>query len=397
MAELEQTFRVPVIEAYGMTEASHQIATNPHPPAARKPGSVGLAFGTDVAIMDANGNGNLLAPGEIGEIVLRGPGVIVGLRKQSGSESQFVRQRMVPDGRQWKARSRRLPVHHRAYQGDHQSRRPENLAARNRRGPLYSSRRRAMRSRSRCRTIAWARTLQPRSCFGRDTRRRKSRSGITPRIVIADYKVPRRIVFLDELPKGPTGKLQRIGLAAQLGLDGVEHSNSSNRPNEFVAPSTPTERTLTTIWEQVLGVERIGVHDDFLALGGDSMLAALIIARIRDATDAPVSILAFFEHPTVAELGRGDRSRRRGPPRCERSDCRRLRPSAICRSRRRSAGSGFSPSSKITRPSNNRSQRVSNPRPARSQRCRTGAERDCRAPRHFADHLPESARASRAK
>ncbi len=53
MAELEQTFRVPVIEAYGMTEASHQIATNPMPPAARKPGSVGLAFGTDVAIMDA--------------------------------------------------------------------------------------------------------------------------------------------------------------------------------------------------------------------------------------------------------------------------------------------------------------------------------------------------------
>ncbi len=45
------------------------------------------------------------------------------------------------------------------------------------------------------------------------------------------------------------------------------------------------------------------MHDDFLALGGDSMLAALIIARIRDATDAPVSILAFFEHPTVAELG----------------------------------------------------------------------------------------------
>ena len=50
------------------------------------------------------------------------------------------------------------------------------------------------------------------------------------------------------------------------------------------------------------GVERIGVHDDFLALGGDSMLAALIIARIREATGAPLSILAFFEHPTVAEL-----------------------------------------------------------------------------------------------
>src|SRR5208282_2729610 len=73
MAEMEQTFRVPVLEAYGMTEASHQIATNPPPPAARKPGSVGLACGTEVAVMD--GEGKLLAPEEIGEIVLRGPGV----------------------------------------------------------------------------------------------------------------------------------------------------------------------------------------------------------------------------------------------------------------------------------------------------------------------------------
>ena len=59
---------------------------------------------------------------------------------------------------------------------------------------------------------------------------------------------------------------------------------------------------LTGIWEQVLGVERIGVHDDFLSLGGDSMLAALIIARIREATGAPLSILAFFENPNIAEL-----------------------------------------------------------------------------------------------
>ncbi len=76
MAEMEQTFHVPVLEAYGMTEASHQIATNPQPPAARKPGSVGRAFGTEVAIMDADGN--LLAPEEIGEIVLRGAGVTSG-------------------------------------------------------------------------------------------------------------------------------------------------------------------------------------------------------------------------------------------------------------------------------------------------------------------------------
>src|SRR5271154_4271406 len=76
MAEMETTFGVPVVEAYGMTEASHQIATNPTPPGARKPGSVGIAAGAEVALMDEAGN--LLAPGEIGEIVLRGPGVTAG-------------------------------------------------------------------------------------------------------------------------------------------------------------------------------------------------------------------------------------------------------------------------------------------------------------------------------
>ena len=56
MAELEETFGAPVIEAYGMTEASHQMATNPLPPAERKPGAVGRGAGVEVAIMDDAGN-----------------------------------------------------------------------------------------------------------------------------------------------------------------------------------------------------------------------------------------------------------------------------------------------------------------------------------------------------
>src|SRR5262249_49859076 len=66
MADLEETFRVPVIESYGMTEAAHQMASNPLPPARRKPGSVGLAAGPEMAIM--GDDGNLLSPGQTGEI-----------------------------------------------------------------------------------------------------------------------------------------------------------------------------------------------------------------------------------------------------------------------------------------------------------------------------------------
>src|SRR5260370_3854962 len=65
-----------MIEAYGMTEAYHQMATNPMPPRARKPGSVGLRSGAEIAVMDEAGH--LLTRGEIGEIVLRGPGVTAG-------------------------------------------------------------------------------------------------------------------------------------------------------------------------------------------------------------------------------------------------------------------------------------------------------------------------------
>jgi acyl-CoA synthetase (AMP-forming)/AMP-acid ligase II len=70
MQELEDTFHVPVIEAYGMTEASHQISSNPLPPGIRKPGSVGLPTGTEIAIID---NENSFIEGsDIGEIVIRG-------------------------------------------------------------------------------------------------------------------------------------------------------------------------------------------------------------------------------------------------------------------------------------------------------------------------------------
>jgi oxalate---CoA ligase len=72
----ERTYRVPMLEAYGMTEASHQMTSNPLPPAARLPGSVGVPTGTDVGIADPHGT--LQPAGTAGEIVIRGPGVMSG-------------------------------------------------------------------------------------------------------------------------------------------------------------------------------------------------------------------------------------------------------------------------------------------------------------------------------
>jgi acyl-CoA synthetase (AMP-forming)/AMP-acid ligase II len=74
MAKMEQLFGAPVLEAYGMTEAAHQMASNPQPPQTRKPGSVGPGTGVKIGIMDDDGN--LLATGERGEVVIQGPNVV---------------------------------------------------------------------------------------------------------------------------------------------------------------------------------------------------------------------------------------------------------------------------------------------------------------------------------
>ena len=76
IAELEEAFGAPLIESYGMTEATHQMASNPLPPLARKPGTVGRAAGPEIAIMADDGS--LLPPGSVGEIVTRGPNVTAG-------------------------------------------------------------------------------------------------------------------------------------------------------------------------------------------------------------------------------------------------------------------------------------------------------------------------------
>lgn len=76
MERMERVFGVPVLEAYGMTEASHQMASNPQPPAARKPGSVGPGTGVSIGIMDETGN--LLPTGQYGEVVIQGPNVVAG-------------------------------------------------------------------------------------------------------------------------------------------------------------------------------------------------------------------------------------------------------------------------------------------------------------------------------
>lgn len=108
------------------------------------------------------------------------------------------------------------------------------------------------------------------------------------------YMSPSRIVWLDRLPLNANGKVDRKALAS------MDHS-SLELARQYVAPRSSSEATLASIWQQVLGVERVGINDDFFALGGHSLMMGQVAARIRQAFQVAVSPRLFFESPTVAE------------------------------------------------------------------------------------------------
>jgi SagB-type dehydrogenase family enzyme len=107
------------------------------------------------------------------------------------------------------------------------------------------------------------------------------------------YMVPSSFVLLDALPLTPNGKVDRKALPAP-GLD--------LRAAEFVAPRTPVEEALAGICADVLDVDRVGVHDDFFQLGGNSILAMQLLAAVRDAFQIELPIRTLFENPTVDGL-----------------------------------------------------------------------------------------------
>jgi acyl-CoA synthetase (AMP-forming)/AMP-acid ligase II len=215
MADLERRFRCPVIESYGMTEAAHQMASNPLPPAARKPGTVGIAAGPEVAIM---GTGEQLLPaGAIGEVVIRGPGVTRGYQNNPTANAIAFTDGWFHTGDQGMLDAEGyLTITGRLKEIINRG--GEKVA------PLEVD-----NVLSAHPAIAQALTFaMPHARLGEEVaaaivlKEGQSASESEIRAFaaerLADFKVPRKLVFLDEIPKGATGKLQRIGLAERLGV-----------------------------------------------------------------------------------------------------------------------------------------------------------------------------------
>jgi amino acid adenylation domain-containing protein len=109
---------------------------------------------------------------------------------------------------------------------------------------------------------------------------------------LPEHMVPSAIVLMDALPLSPNGKIDRRALPAPE--PGVRDS--------YVAPRTPVEETLAAIWSEVLGVERVGVHDHFFDLGGYSLLGVRVVARVQEAFGVSIPLHALFQAPTIETL-----------------------------------------------------------------------------------------------
>ena len=215
MAELERTFAAPVIEAYGMTEAAHQMASNPLPPAARKSGTVGIAAGPEIGIMD---EGNTILPaGRIGEIVIRGSNVTPGYQNNPEANATTFTdgwfrtgdQGCLDDDGYLRLTGRLKEIINRGGEKISPREVDEVLLDHPAIAQVVTF---AVPHDKLGEDVAAAVVLEP----GAQATEQDIRQFASERLNA--MKVPRKVFFLDEIPKGATGKLQRIGLAKKLGL-----------------------------------------------------------------------------------------------------------------------------------------------------------------------------------
>jgi oxalate---CoA ligase len=213
--ELEEVFGAPVVEAYGMTEAAHQMASNPLPPGVRKPGTVGIAAGPEVCILDEAGR--IAGPGVAGEIAIRGPSVMTGYEGNPAANAEAFLdgwfrtgdQGVLDDGGYLSITGRLKEIINRG--GEKISPREVDEVLLDHPAVLQ------------CVTFAVPHDKLGEEVAavvvlreGAEATAAELREYAATRL--ADFKVPKKVVFRAEIPRGATGKLQRIGLAQKLGL-----------------------------------------------------------------------------------------------------------------------------------------------------------------------------------
>lgn len=289
MQEIERLFQVPVIQTFGMTEAGPLITSTALPPAARTPGSVGRSCGPEIRIVP--GRVPLHEDRAAGEVTIRGENVFAGYENDDEANRLAFR-----DG--W------------FFTGD--------MGYLDEAGNLFlTGRIKQLINRGgekinpqevddalACHpAVAEAATVAvPHKTLGEDVAAavalkaavtaEELRRFLEPRI--AAFKIPRQILLLDRLPRNPVGKIDKIAVSGMLAAARAETGH--------VAPRNELEALIAGIWEQELGIPSVGVHDDFTALGGDSLSSVRVLLALEQGLGMRVPQQVFSTASTIATI-----------------------------------------------------------------------------------------------
>jgi len=269
-AELETLLGIPILEFYGLSEAG-VMAANPMPPAKRKPGTVGVFPPDELAIRSEARN--ILGIGEVGEIVVRGPSVSPGaVNGIEGPHFDFRRDWLETGDVGFIDPEGFLTIVGRTKEiinrgGEKIA--PYEIEKALLDHPFVADAAAFSVPHARLgENVAAAVVLKPQT---------KATSSELKTFLydrLAHFKVPQRIVFVSDLPRGSTGKISRSNLATAV----------ANQVRAAIPPGSMLEFQIAEIWQGLLGRTDLGVDDDFFELGGDSLLATNMIVEVETAT-----------------------------------------------------------------------------------------------------------------
>ena len=289
---LRELTGAPVVEAYGMTEATHQITSNPLPPGHCKPGSVGRPIGVDIVLLDSEGQ--CVAAGACGEIAIRGPVVIGGYEENARANAAAFHAGWLRTGDEGRFDDDGY-LYITGRLKDIVNRGGEKIAPREVEDALLEHPEvveavaYGVPHPTLVEDLAAAVVMRARAVVTDTELRRFAASRL------ADAKLPSTITRIDTIPRGATGKVQRAEMAALLGT----RAHADDGP-PF---ADDTEREIAAIFEAVLG-SSLAADGNFFAAGGDSLKGTQVVARVNARLGVALAVPALFQHPTARELAR---------------------------------------------------------------------------------------------